>query len=213
MQRIDLREYKGELRRGIKQWRASLKEDYKSALDAEIERRLLATYQYRNCTTVLIYASTAIEVNTFGIIERALRDGKRVALPRCVKGTRDMVFRYITDVSQLERGSFGVLEPSEDLPEWNRSSGALAVVPALSLDSFGYRLGYGGGYYDRFLSKFKGETIGITYSRNYRYRLNHGRYDVPLGAVLTEKFVRKIKPVGGRKSNERQRKKSEQKSG
>ena len=192
MQKIDLRQYKGELRAGIKQRRASLDPQDKAKLDAELRHRLIATYQYRECKVLLIYASTAIEVDTFDIIRHALLHGRRVALPRCIDGTREMSFHYITDLDQLELGSFGVLEPPASLPEWQPEHGGLAVVPALSLDSFGYRLGYGGGYYDRFLSKFTGDTIGITYSENYCYRLNHGRYDVPLKAVLTEKFVRKI---------------------
>ncbi len=192
MQGIDLREYKGKLRGKIKLFRAALSPDEKEQLDREIYRRLIGTYQYKNCQTVLIYASTSIEVDTFRIIEHALKSGRRVALPRCIKGTREMVFHYITDVSQLQTGSFGVLEPTEDLPVAENPENALMVVPALSLDSFGYRLGYGGGYYDRYLSSCKSESIGICYSDNYCYRLYHGRYDVPLGAVLTEKFVRRI---------------------
>ncbi len=193
MQKIDLREYKGELRADIKSRRAALDPQQKAQLDAQLRHRLIATYQYRECKVLLIYASTAIEVDTFEIINHALRNGRRVALPRCISGTREMTFHYITEVSQLKPGAFGVLEPPEHLPMWQPEHGGLAVVPALSLDSFGYRLGYGGGYYDRFLSKFTGDSIGITYSENYCYRLNHGRYDVPLGAVLTERFVRKIK--------------------
>ena len=193
MQRIDLREYKGELRTAARQYRNSLTAEEKRRLDDLIYSRLIATYQYRKCKVLLIYASTAIEVDTARIIKHALRNGRRVALPRCIKGTRDMVFHYITDTSQLESGTFGLMEPKEDLPLWEPSDGGLAVVPALMLDGYGFRLGYGGGYYDRFLSAFTGESIGITYSENYCPRLNHGRYDVPLGAVLTEKFVRKIK--------------------
>ena len=189
---LDLREYKGKLRAKIKAWRAALPPEDKEQLDAEIRRRLLATYQYRNCKTLMIYASTAIEVDTFGILRDALASGRRVALPRCVKGTREMVFHDITDLSQLQKGSFGVWEPTEDLPVTERPESPLMVVPALSLDSFGYRLGYGGGYYDRYLSRFEGESIGICYSENTCYRLYHGRYDIPLGAVLTEKYVRRI---------------------
>ena len=193
MQKIDLREYKGELRSDARKWRAQLSAQDKKSLDSAIRRRLLATYQYRECKVLLIYASTEIEVDTYGIIRHALKSGRRVALPRCIKGTRDMTFHYITDVAQLKPGSFGVMEPTEELPKWQPADGGLAVVPALMLDSFGYRLGYGGGYYDRFLSGFAGETVGLTYSGNYCCRINHGRYDVPLGAVLTDKFVRKIK--------------------
>lgn len=188
---IDLREYKGKLRGKIKLWRASLSPQEKEALDTEIFYRLIGTYQYKNCDTLMIYASTAIEVDTFRILEHALASGRRVALPRCIPGTREMVFHYITDLSQLRKGSFGVLEPGSDLPVAEPAGKALMVVPALSLDSFGYRLGYGGGYYDRYLSACSAESIGICYSENYCYRLYHGRYDVPLGAVLTEKFVRR----------------------
>ncbi len=202
MQRINLREYKGELRAKAREYRASLSSKEKRRLDNAIFNRLISTYQYRECNVLLIYASTAIEVDTERIIEHALQSGRRVALPRCVKGTRDMVFHYITDISQLESGTFGVMEPTEDLPIWQREDGGLAVVPALMLDGFGFRLGYGGGYYDRFLSDFTGETVGITYSRNFCYRLNHGRYDIPLGAVLTEKFIRKIKHESRRNENE-----------
>lgn len=193
MQRIDLREYKGKLRAKVKQFRGSLEPEYKAALDGEIKRRLVSTYQYKNCKTVMIYASTAIEVDTFGIIEQALADGKKVALPRCITGTREMSFHYVSDIVQLQKGSFGVLEPTQDMPLADNPDEPLMVVPALMLDSFGYRLGYGGGYYDRYLSAFEGESIGICYSENYCYRLCHGRYDVPLGAVLTDKFVRRIK--------------------
>ncbi len=193
MQRIDLREYKGKLRTKVKRWRGLLAPEQKAVLDSEIKRRLLGTYQYKNCMTVMIYASTSIEVDTFGIIEHALSVGKKVAMPRCISGTREMTFHYVSDVSQLKKGSFGVLEPTEDMPLADKPDKPLMVVPALMLDSFGYRLGYGGGYYDRYLSGFDGESIGICYSENYCYRLCHGRYDVPLGAVLTDKFVRRIK--------------------
>ncbi len=202
MQRIDLREYKGELRLKAREYRASLSEKEKNQLDGAIYSRLIATYQYRECKVLLIYASTAIEVDTSRIINHALQNGRRVALPRCIKGTRDMVFHYITDIGQLESGAFGVMEPQEHLPEWQQSDGGLAVVPALMLDGYGYRLGYGGGYYDRFLSGFKGDTVGITYSANYCNRLNHGRYDVPLGAVLTDSFVKRIRSDSRRNENE-----------
>ena len=192
MQGIDLREYKGKLRVKIKAWRASLSPEEKAALDDGVRRRLLATYQYRDCRTLMIYVSTPIEVDTRAVIEAALASGRRVAVPRCVPGTREMTFHYIESLSQLRPGTFGVLEPPEELPEAVDPEAPLMVVPALSLDAFGYRLGYGGGYYDRCLSRFAGQSIGLCYSENTCYRLCHGRYDVPLKAVLTEKYVRRI---------------------
>ena len=113
-------------------------------------------------------------------------------MPRCVKNTRKMVFHYIEDLSQLKKGSFSVLEPDESLPVADNDDG-LMIVPALALDNYGYRLGYGGGYYDRYLSSSKRESIGICYYENFRQSMLHGRYDVKLKAILTDKFVRKIR--------------------
>ena len=199
MQKLDLRIYKGVLRDKIKRWRAELDPGIKAKLDRRITDRLIASRQYDACKTVLIYASTPIEVDTFAIIDHALASGRRVALPRCIKGTRDMAFHFIEDVSQLSPGSFGVLEPAESLPVCQPDRNSLVVVPALALDSFGYRLGYGGGYYDRYLSRCGCESIGICYSENYRFRIYHGRFDVPLKAVLTDKFIRRIPSQNGGK--------------
>ena len=115
MSPIDLREYKADLRAKRRRRRESLSLEYKKELDRRIAERVTSLYQYKNAKTVMIYASTAIEVDTFEIIERALADGKRIALPRCIKGTRNMEFYYISGLDDLERGSFNVLEPKETL--------------------------------------------------------------------------------------------------
>ena len=173
MSPIDLREYKAELRAKRRRRREALSDEHKKELDRRIAERVTSLYQYKNAKTVMIYVSTAIEVDTFEIIERALADGKKIALPRCIKGTRNMEFHYISSLDDLERGSFNVLEPKEELEIVTDYSDTLMVVPALSLDSFGYRLGYGGGYYDRFLSDFKGKSVGV-----YRTGFLHGE-DLP----------------------------------
>ena len=191
MSPIDLREYKADLRAKRRQRRESLSPEYKKQLDRRIAERVTSLYQYKNAKTVMIYASTAIEVDTFEIIERALVDGKRIALPRCIKGTRSMEFHYISGLDDLERGSFNVLEPKETLEIVTDYSDTLMIVPALSLDSFGYRLGYGGGYYDRYLARYGFDTVGICYAEDYMYRMLHGRYDCPLGLIVTDRFIRR----------------------
>lgn len=188
---MDLRIYKKELRDKAKARRRALTPEQKAALDAAIAKRLLSTWQYRECQTLLIYASTAIEVDTFAVINQALADGKRVALPRCVPGTRNMNFHYITSTDELSPGSFSVLEPSPDAPIAVRPRRALMVVPALGLDWSGYRLGYGGGYYDRYIAEFSGRTIGICYSADCLRRLHHGRFDRTVDVILTEKYIRR----------------------
>ena len=191
MSPIDLREYKAELRAKRRRRRESLSPEHKKELDHRIAERVTSLYQYKNAETVMIYASTAIEVDTFEIIERALADGKKIALPRCIKGTRNMEFHYISSFDDLERGAFNVLEPKEELEIVTDYSDTLMVVPALSLDSFGYRLGYGGGYYDRYLARYDFDTVGICYAEDYMYRMLHGRYDCPLGLIVTDRFIRR----------------------
>lgn len=201
---IDLRIYKRELRDGIKARRRALPPEAKAEADRAIARRLLDTWQYRECETLMIYASTAIEVDTYRVIERALADGKRVALPRCIPGTRNMNFHYVGSLDELSPGTFSVNEPSADAPLVSRPERALMVVPALSLDWSGYRLGYGGGYYDRYIAEFKGRTIGICYSSDCRRRLRHGRFDRTVDVIITEEYIRRTTPkMQGENKNER----------
>lgn len=192
MAQIDLRIYKKKLRDEVKAYRRALSERQKEQQDEAVFRRLISTWQYRECKAIFIYASTDIEVDTYRIMRQAFADQKKVALPRCVPDSRDMVFHFIRDFSDLERGSFGVMEPKKTMPIADDEDG-LMIVPALCLDNNGYRLGYGGGYYDRYLSRSSRESIGICYYDNFKTCLLHGKYDVALKAVLTDKFVRRMR--------------------
>ena len=192
MRPIDIRQYKNELRASIKQRRSEMPSLEKEKLDAGVAKNVFRLYQYRSAQTLLIYVSTAIEVDTFKIIEGALKDGKKVAVPRCIPDTRLMEFHYIDSVEQLSPGTFGVLEPDEALPIVEDFEGCLMLLPALALDYSGYRLGYGKGYYDRYLSRFTGACVGMCYSENLRRHMYHGRYDRPVDVIVTEKAIKTI---------------------
>lgn len=194
MQRVDLRIYKNELREESKKYRREMSKEDKAERDLRIRRRLQTLYQYPGAKTILCYTSKAIEVDTFGIIQDAWDAGKQVAVPRCVDGTRLMEFYLIKSFDDLEKGSFGVLEPivaqCELLTDFSSS---ICVVPALGYDLDGYRLGYGAGYYDRFLSNYPGLKVGIIYAACVKPRLPRGRYDVPVSLLLTEDYLRSIR--------------------
>ena len=192
MRPIDIRQYKNELRASIKQRRSEMPSLEKEKLDAGVAKNVFRLYQYRSAKTLLIYVSTAIEVDTFKIIEGVLKDGKKVAVPRCIPDTRLMEFHYIDSVEQLSPGTFGVLEPDEALPIVEDFEGCLMLLPALALDYSGYRLGYGKGYYDRYLSRFTGACVGMCYSENLRRHMYHGRYDRPVDVIVTEKAIKTI---------------------
>ena len=189
----NIKEWKKNLRARHRQTRERMDPKKKLQWDAAIENRLFALPEYRRADILFTYVSKASEVDTFGIIRRALADGKAVAVPRCVPGTFEMEFYYIRSPQELEKGAFGVLEP---IPESSRKvekeTGGLCVVPGLAFDSNGFRLGYGKGYYDRFLSGFHGVTAGICYNSCVQWELPHGYFDRPVDILVTERYLRRI---------------------
>ena len=184
----DIRAYKNELRRRMKEYRRSLLPEEKSARDREIIQMLEQMPAYRQAGLVLFYVSTPSEIDTHTAIRRALTGGKQVAVPRCIPGTREMEFWLIGSMEDLEPGSFGVLEPKTaqciKLERPSRSSAC--ILPGLAFDRYGHRLGYGAGYYDRFLARYPGKRIGLCYDACLLPRLSHGRFDLPVHWILTE---------------------------
>ncbi len=192
MQPIDLRVYKKKLREEKRAARKALDPDYKAELDSGVAKNVRRLNEYKSVSTLLVYVSTDIEVSTRQIIENAWEDGKRVAVPRCVPNTREMEFFYIDSFDCLEKGSFSLLEPKLTLEKFENTADCLMLVPAFTLDRNGYRLGYGMGYYDRFIAKFSGKTAGICYSQDICSYMHHGRYDRTVEVIVTEKYIRTI---------------------
>lgn len=188
----DIRKLKTDLRAKYRAIRTNADPAVRTAWDEGIAERVRGLWQYARARQILVYVSTPIEVDTHRIIRRALEDGKRVAVPRCVPNTREMEFYYIDSLEELEVGSFGVLEPVPDPARLVTDfSEGLCLIPAFCYDYRGYRLGYGKGYYDRFLPKFEGSLVGICYSACVRYHLPHGRFDRPAQLLVTEKYIRR----------------------
>lgn len=187
VRQIDIRPLKQRLREETKHWRRNIPSKEKERMDDRILRRVVSLREYAACRTVLTYVSTPIEVDTLRLIKAAWSQGKRVAAPRCVEGSRRMEFYIIRSLDDLTPQTFGVLEPVRErcklLTDFQK---CFCVVPALAYDRQGYRLGYGAGYYDRFLSRFDGPKIGIIYGHDLHPRLWHGRYDVPVDLIVTD---------------------------
>ena len=133
-------------------------------------------------------------MNTFHFIEKCWKDGKKVAVPACNSENRSMNFYFINSFDDLEKATFGLLEPIRDKCELvtNFSQG-LCVVPGFCFDYKGYRLGYGYGYYDRFLQNFGGITLGICYSNCIIPQLPHGKFDKHVDILLNDKYIKEIK--------------------
>ncbi|MCM1578672.1 MAG: 5-formyltetrahydrofolate cyclo-ligase [Ruminococcus sp.] len=190
----DIREYKKELRAALRKVRTDMSKEEKADKDRRILLRILSSRQYEKAEIILTYVSTDIEVDTRELIKESIARKKRVAVPRCIEGTRDMDFYFIKSLDDLEKGTFGVMEPvPAKCVKAYAFETALCIIPGLGFDMYGYRLGYGKGYYDRFLSAhqrlFK---MGICYCGCTCNRLIHGRFDIEADMLVTEKYLRKI---------------------
>lgn len=179
---------KNELRAHIKQLRLNTDTAERGAADRAIFSRVVAADEYKSCTKLLAYVSAPIEVDTSLIIAHAFGAGKEVYAPRCVEGTRLMEFCRIRSFDDLESGYFGILEPKDGC---ERLAGfdakTVCIVPALAYDSQGYRLGYGKGFYDTFLSGFIGVKLGICYDSCTVSSVFRDSFDVPVDILITDK--------------------------
>lgn len=198
MQKIDIRKVKNEYRAKAKEYRASLSSQEKEALDDKIFQNLFSLEKFLDAKTVLCYMSTPSEINTRRIISKLFSEDKTVALPRCIDDSRDMEFFCITSFDQTEKHTFGVYEPTAKKCERLRDfRNSVCILPGLGFDREGYRLGYGKGYYDRFLSSYKGIKIGICYEKCVFEELPRGFFDVSADIVVTETEIIYIKNTKG----------------
>lgn len=186
------------MRRFFREKRKILSENKaaKRELDMEIQSRLLLSEEYRRAETVLIYAARDFEIATDAVILAALANRKKVGLPVC-RDDGIMTFRRIGDLSDLAVGRFGIREPRDGCEELLPDGAALCVCPALCCDMRGYRLGWGAGFYDRYLAKHDCIKAALCYSESLIPDFEVFDYDVPMDLICTEKFIRHINPVKG----------------
>ena len=168
---------KKQLRKCFRALRSDLKNiDW----DAKIARNALEAFGKYD--RFFVYLSFGSEVGTEALIELLKKAGKRVCVPRIVDG--EMLSVPLTD--KLEEGAFGILAP--DCGE--EETCAVAFTPLLSADKEGYRLGYGGGFYDRYFAKHPGIVkVGLAYLGQITEKLPHEETDIPLDALVTENGV------------------------
>ena len=153
--------------------------DHASALLAE---KFYATDAYRNARTLYGYFPYNQEVRTTPILEQALRDGKRVAVPK-VYGD-EMRFIYLTDLTRVEKGYASIPEPIDDGPVAEDPT-ALVLMPGLAFDPEGHRMGYGGGFYDKFLAAQPHHpTVALCYEFQMLPQLPCESHDIPVDLVL-----------------------------
>ena len=176
---------KKALRREIGEKKRALSEAQIEARSRMLADRLFATEQYRQCKSLYAYLSFNQEVRTSPIIKRAWADCKRVAVPKVIE--RGMVFIWIDSFDNLApQGAYNITEPIEDGPVADDAT-ALVLMPGLAFDREGRRVGYGGGYYDRFLEKEPDHPlVALCYDFQLVDHLEVEAHDVPVDVVITD---------------------------
>lgn len=178
-------EEKQRLRTAVRMLERQLPESYQSAADREIAARLLALPDYREAGTVFCFVSTRWEINTLPILRDALVRGKTLCVPLCIPGNQ-IELRRIRSLDELAPGAHGILEPTPGCPALSPSQVDLAVIPCLTCNRAGHRLGQGGGYYDRFLSAYRSAAVMLCRERLLRDEIPLEPHDFVISCVLTE---------------------------
>lgn len=184
----EIRVVKKELREKYMAQRRDMSTELKAGFDSKIADRVCASITYRHCTDILLYASMGSEIDTWKLFDMAIKAGKKVAFPRTFEDNT-MKYYYCSSKDDLEKRENGIYEPREDLPEYVPSHLSLCIIPAVVFDKDGYRIGYGKGFYDRFISNFPGVKMGLVYSNMIIPKVPRGRFDKHVDIIITERGV------------------------
>ena len=177
---------KEEVRKVIRGYRMSLPEESAVMKSIAISEKLLQMEVYKKAECIYCYIDFRNEVKTKPIIRRAIGDGKRVAIPRVENG--QMEFYYFEGYHSLQPGTYGVLEPVGGVLAEERE--ALLIMPGVAFDRENHRIGYGGGYYDRYLERANQHfKIALAYQFQVFQRIPFETFDIQPDLVLTERCV------------------------
>lgn len=173
---------KQELRRAIRERKRAMTEEEIVKRSNALAEKFYNSPAYQAANTIYGYLPYNQEVRTVPMLQRALDEGKRVAVPK-VYG-EEMRFIYLEDLTQVSKGYAGIPEPIADAPVAEDQQ-ALVLMPGLAFDPQGHRIGYGGGFYDRFLAQEPHHpTLALCYEFQMQAHLDTEEFDIPVDTVL-----------------------------
>ena len=184
---------KNSVRKETLEKRKSMPLDEVSLKSDKITEYLVSTDAYKNANTIMAYIDFRNEVKTENLIKRAVKDGKKIVIPISVVETRQLILSELIDYdNELESGAYGILEPKKEfIRETDPKLVDLVLIPGVAFDKKGFRIGYGAGYYDRFLERVRPDVSKIALSFDLQM-VNHAypdAHDVPVDIVITENEI------------------------
>ncbi len=182
---MDISVEKKNLRHEVIKRIESLSAEYIEEADKKIYEKVINLKEYKEAKTIFCFVGVNREINTLRIINNALESGKRVGVPRCIsKGIMEVY--EITGPSSLEEGKYGLLEPKKDCKLIKPEEIDFAIIPCVSSDREGFRLGYGGGYYDRYLVNSIFKAAVICREKILCKHIPHDDHDIKVNMVISE---------------------------
>ncbi len=183
---------KKELRRRILELRAKLSPEKRRLFSQEARRNFLKAFM-NEAQDFFLFASFGTEVDTYPLIGTLILSGKRVYLPKTYPSKRLLRFKRTYTLGELVPGAFGIKEPPEENPEGFPGARDIVVVPAVAVDRDGFRLGYGGGYYDRFLKGTEARKVALVFSLQVVSLVPREAHDVRVDYIVTEEGVKRVR--------------------
>lgn len=183
---------KKSLRKKVLQKRAELSEESIAKYSNIIANKLYDMDSYKNAKTIMSFISFGDEVNTHEIIKKSISQGKSIVVPITIPEPRELKASQVLDFSELELGYYNILTPKKEFIRFiDPNTIDLILVPGVVFARNGYRVGYGGGYYDRFLSKLtkKVDKIGLAFNLQITDEVPTDSFDIPVDLILTEKEI------------------------
>jgi 5-formyltetrahydrofolate cyclo-ligase len=188
---------KNEIRKQMKERFLSLSDEEHRMYSASIAEKLYEQKEWQEAKTIAVTLSVNGEVDTYNIIQQAWKERKRVAVPKCIRETHEMVFREILNFDQLETVYMNLREPIPNVTEKiSKEQIDLIISPGLAFTPKGDRLGYGGGYYDRYLKEYKGNVIALAFAFQIVPSLPTEEFDQSVHKIITENKLYSIGPFG-----------------
>ena len=183
---------KKDLRKQVNLQISELTNEYKKFADNKIYEHVINLETYKNAKTIFIFVGVKNEINTHPIIDQALKSGKIVLVPLCIR-RGIMEARQITSLEDLKETKLGLLEPNKHSKKFDIKQIDLSFIPCLAADKYGNRLGYGGGYYDRYFSNFQGPAIILCREKQVFEKIHTDSHDIAFENILTEENLYKAR--------------------
>lgn len=183
---------KKETRKLLLKKRNNLPKEKKVIYDKEISEKIINTDYFKNASQVLVFASAEDEFDTSFIVKQCRACDKKVYFPVCIDNSGQMEFKEVNSQNDLEKGMYNIPEPKTYCKAYKQGEDDVVIVPALSVDKLGYRIGYGKGYYDRFLMNFNGVSICPCYEELLSDTLPTDESDIKIRILVTQNILKEV---------------------